>query len=36
MSGERREALSRPLPVLGLVADGLAQEQREPEAVDTS
>jgi transposase len=36
MSAERREALSRPLPMLGLVADGLAQEQREPEAVDTS
>jgi len=36
MSAERREALSRPLPVMGPVFDGLAQEQREPEAVDTS
>jgi transposase len=36
MSTERREALSRPLSVRGPVLDGLAQEQREPEAADTS
>jgi transposase len=36
MSAERREALSRPLQVMGPALDGLAQEQREPEAADTS
>jgi transposase len=34
MSAERRDALSRPLPVPAL--GGLAQDQREPEAADTS
>ena len=34
MSAERREALSRPLPVPAL--GGVAQEQQEPETVDTS
>ena len=36
MSAERREELSRPLPVMGPDLDGLAQEQREPETADTS
>lgn len=36
MSAERREELSRPLPVMGPALDGLAQEQREPETADTS
>jgi transposase len=36
MSAERREALSRPLPVMVPALAGLAQEQREPEAADTS
>lgn len=36
MSADRREALSQPLPVMGLALGGLAQEQREPEAIDTS
>jgi transposase len=36
MSAGRREALSRPLPVMVPALGGLAQEQREPEAADTS
>jgi transposase len=36
MSAERREELSRALPVMGPALDGLAQEQREPETADTS
>ena len=36
MSAERRGALSRPLPVMVPALGGLAQEQREPEAADTS
>jgi hypothetical protein len=36
MSADRREALSQPLPVMGLALGGLAQEQREPEAIETS
>ena len=34
MSAERREALSRPLPVPAL--GGVAQEPQEPETADTS
>jgi transposase len=36
MSAERRQELSRPLPVRVPALGGLAQEQREPEAIDTS
>ena len=36
MSAERREALPRPLPVIAPVLGDLAQEQREPEAANTS
>ena len=36
MSAERRESLSRPLLVKVPALGGLAQEQREPEAADTS
>src|SRR5712691_10348125 len=36
MSAERRKALSRPLPVIAPVLGDLAQEQREPEAANTS
>lgn len=36
MSAEGREALSRPLPVMVPALVALAQEQREPEAIDTS
>jgi transposase len=36
MSAERREELSRPLPVRLPVLDPLAQECEEPEAADTS
>jgi hypothetical protein len=36
MSAERRESLSRPLRVRVPALGGLAQEQREPEAADTS
>ena len=36
MSAERRKALSRPLPVRAPVLGDLAQEQREPEAANTS
>jgi transposase len=36
MSAERRESLSRPLRVRVPAWGGLAQEQREPEAADTS
>jgi hypothetical protein len=36
MSAERREALSRPLPMMVPALGGLGQEQQEPEAVDTS
>jgi len=36
MSAERREALSRPLPVMGPALGGLAQERHESEAADTS
>ena len=36
MSAERREVLSRPLPVRGPAFGRLAQEQQEPEAADTS
>ena len=36
MSAERREALSRPLPVMGPAWGGLAQERHESEAADTS
>ena len=36
MSAERREMLSRPLPVRVSALGGLAQEQHEPEAADTS
>ena len=36
MSAERREELSRPLPVMGPALEGLAQEQREPDTADTS
>lgn len=36
MSAERREALSRPLPVMVPALGGLAQERPEPEAADTS
>ena len=36
MSAERRIELSRPLPVMLPAVGGLAQEQQEPEATDTS
>jgi hypothetical protein len=36
MSAERREVLSRPLPVRVPAFGSLAQEQQEPEAADTS
>jgi transposase len=36
MSAERRKALSRPLPVIAPVLGDLAQEQRGPEAANTS
>ena len=36
MSAERREALSRPLPVMEPALGGLAQERHESEAADTS
>jgi transposase len=36
MRAERREALSRPLPVMGPALGGLAQERHESEAADTS
>jgi transposase len=36
MSAERREALAQPLPVRVPALGGLAQEQQEPEAADTS
>jgi transposase len=36
MSTERREMLSRPLPVRGSALGGLAHEQQEPEAAGTS
>ena len=36
MSAERRKALARPLPVIAPVLGDLAQEQREPEAANTS
>jgi hypothetical protein len=36
MSAERREVLSRPLPVRVPAFGSLAQEQQKPEAADTS
>src|SRR5437763_10361836 len=36
MSAERRDMLSRPLPARGPALGGLAQEQPEPEAANTS
>ena len=36
MTPERREELSRPLPVMWPALGNLAQEREEPEAADTS